>query len=456
MREVRMTFGEHLDELRTRIIYSLFYLVGAVIVCFIFGDELMSLALRPHKRAMENARRDQMIARMVDRVQVFEGFMPGPPDAEVPIPPEDVRWEVLFASEIASSGLVADIEAPFTAEAERILADESEAFTPEQKQDLAARLRRVGRGLAERSVARFAPARVLGRSTDYLEEFRGIDAQLAELEEKFGSGRTERLIGLGHGIGEVRDPLQRFIKYLGERREEAERSSASLPLLDLESRVANSELPQFFSGVIADLQEDIRQISEPDTKLMVINYLENFMNYMKVALVFGLALAFPFILYEMWKFVGAGLYEHEQKYVILFTPFSLLLFASGVLFGYFAMIPIGLRFLASWGSTDVNLSITLNNYVGLFLTLTLILGLVFQIPLIMIFLSKIDIVTVDGFRRLRRPAIFVLFVSAAIITPPDPITMILMAGPLVALYEIGIIMSWLINRKRDRERKAEA
>ncbi len=136
-------------------------------------------------------------------------------------------------------------------------------------------------------------------------------------------------------------------------------------------------------------------------------------------------------------------------------PFSLLLFATGVMFGYFAMIPIGLRFLASWGSADVNLSITLENYVGIFLTMTLILGLVFQIPLVMIFLTKIDVVTVSGFRRLRKPAIFVLFCGAAVITPPDPITLLLMAGPLVGLYEVGIIVSAIINRQRDRQRARE-
>ena len=451
MREVRMTFGEHLDELRTRVIHSLVYLVGAVIVCFSFGDELMRLAKWPHEDAIRNAQRDRLIARMVGRLELLDGLVRGDENAGLPLSPGEVRWEVLFAHEIASAALIDDVREPFDLGAESIR--ETQSFTAEQAQELAMLLRSVGEQLAEKIVVRFSPSRLLGLPTDFLASFEALDTKLGELEDQLGSGEAERFIGIGRGIAEVREPLQKFTDFLTRRREEAKRRLVSLA--DLESRVASSELPAYLFRVLSELESDVREVEDPDTRLMTISYLENFMVYMKISLIFGLGLALPLILYEMWKFVGSGLYTNEQKYVVIFMPFSLLLFAAGVMFGYFAMIPIGLRFLASWGSADVNLSITLENYVGIFLTMTLILGLVFQIPLVMIFLTKIDVVTVSGFRRLRKPAIFVLFCGAAVITPPDPITLLLMAGPLVGLYEVGIIVSAIINRQRDRQRARE-
>ena len=120
------------------------------------------------------------------------------------------------------------------------------------------------------------------------------------------------------------------------------------------------------------------------------------------------------------------------------------------------MIPVGLKFLAGWGVQDVNLSFSLGNYIGLFFTLTLLMGLVFQVPLVMVFLSKIDVVRVDGFRRARKVAIFLGFCGAAVITPPDPFTLLMMAGPLVLLYELGIIVSqFLTSRAREAERRAD-
>jgi sec-independent protein translocase protein TatC len=175
-----------------------------------------------------------------------------------------------------------------------------------------------------------------------------------------------------------------------------------------------------------------------------------------VAVIFGIFLALPLVLYELWKFVGAGLYPHEQKYVVTLLPFSLGLFVGGALFGYFGLIPVGLEFLAGWGIEDVDLNITLGSYVGLFFTLTLILGLVFQTPLVMIFLAKIGIVDVQGFRKARRVAIFVGVCLAVVLTPPDPFSWSLMAAPMILLYEVGIVACRFLERRKPRTAGGQA
>jgi Tat protein translocase TatC len=183
---------------------------------------------------------------------------------------------------------------------------------------------------------------------------------------------------------------------------------------------------------------------------MVISYLEQFYTHLKVAIIFGLLLTFPFVLYEAWKFVGAGLYKSEQRYVLTFLPFSMVLFALGAFFGYAILIPVALTFLATWGGADIDLAFTLGNYIGLFFTLTLVLGLVFQTPLVMVFLNRTGIVSVQGFRKSRRMAILIGFIASAFLTPPDPFSLLLMACPLVLLYEIGILVSVLMNLARKR------
>ena len=154
---------------------------------------------------------------------------------------------------------------------------------------------------------------------------------------------------------------------------------------------------------------------------------------------------------EGWKFVGAGLYKNEQRHVKMFLPFSLGLFAVGAFFGYTILIPVALTFLAQWGGADIQMAFTLGDYIGLFFTLTLVLGLVFQTPLVMVFLNRIGMGSVQGFGRARRMAILVGFVVSAFLTPPDPFSLLLMAGPLVLLYEVGILVCRLLNFRRKKE-----
>ena len=173
--------------------------------------------------------------------------------------------------------------------------------------------------------------------------------------------------------------------------------------------------------------------------LVATRYPEAFLTGIKAAFIFALLVGAPWTLYQLWMFVSAGLYRHEKKYVGLFLPVSMILFVIGALFGYFVLIPFGLYFLGGYGNPGaVSIMFTLSEYFSLFITLTFALGVVFQLPLIMVALSLIGIVTSETFSSKRKYFILAAFVFGALLTPPDPITQLLMAGPILALFEVGI------------------
>ena len=174
--------------------------------------------------------------------------------------------------------------------------------------------------------------------------------------------------------------------------------------------------------------------------LQVLSYQEGFYAYMKLCIIAALFMAYPVIAYQIWKFVEAGLYKKERRYVIIFLPVSLIAFVSGILFGYFFLIPFGLQFLIKILGTSVEPIITMNQYVSLVFLLTIALGIVFQLPLVMLLIAKIGILKAEDYAKWRKYAILAIFIIAAVITPPDPFTQTMVAIPMIALYEIGIIL----------------
>jgi sec-independent protein translocase protein TatC len=137
--------------------------------------------------------------------------------------------------------------------------------------------------------------------------------------------------------------------------------------------------------------------------------------------------------------VEAGLYKRERTYVKIFAPISFIAFIIGILFGYFFLIPFGLQFLIKILGAGIQPIITMSQYVTLVTLLTFALGIVFQLPLVMLFISKIGIFKAEDFVKWRMHAILIMFIIAAIITPPDPFTQVMTALPMMALYEMGII-----------------
>ncbi len=173
--------------------------------------------------------------------------------------------------------------------------------------------------------------------------------------------------------------------------------------------------------------------------LQVLSYQEGFYAYIKLCLIASVFMAYPIILFQVWRFVEAGLFKKERRYVKTFAPISYIAFVTGVLFGYYFLIPYGLQFLIKILGGGVQPMITMSQYISLVMMLTLALGFVFQLPLVMLFISKIGILKAEDFIKWRMYAILIIFILAAVITPPDPFTQVMTALPMIILYEVGIL-----------------
>ncbi|WOK09774.1 twin-arginine translocase subunit TatC [Imperialibacter roseus] len=175
------------------------------------------------------------------------------------------------------------------------------------------------------------------------------------------------------------------------------------------------------------------------------------------SLVVGLICAFPYAFWEIWRFVAPGLYSHERNLTRGATFFVSFLFMIGVLFGYFIVTPVSVYFLANYQLDPSILNeFDIISYVSTVVTLVLSSGLIFQLPIVMYFLTKAGIVTPEFLITYRRHAIVVIFIVGAVITPPDPFSQMLVSLPIVGLYEVSIYISKRIKRREAREEAKEA
>tara|TARA_R110000737_G_scaffold300300_2_gene307172 strand:+ start:2923 stop:3765 length:843 start_codon:yes stop_codon:yes gene_type:complete len=175
------------------------------------------------------------------------------------------------------------------------------------------------------------------------------------------------------------------------------------------------------------------------------------------SLVVGLICAFPYAFWEIWRFVAPGLYSHERNLTRGATFFVSFLFMIGVLFGYFIVTPVSVYFLANYQLDPSILNeFDIISYVSTVVTLVLSSGLIFQLPIVMYFLTKAGIVTPEFLITYRKHAIVVIFIVGAVITPPDPFSQMLVSLPIVGLYEVSIYISKRIKRREAREEAKEA
>jgi sec-independent protein translocase protein TatC len=171
-----------------------------------------------------------------------------------------------------------------------------------------------------------------------------------------------------------------------------------------------------------------------------------------VALVAGFILAFPVVIREFWMFFKPALHSNEAKYARGAVLASSLLFFVGVLFGYFLLAPLSIHFLSSYRiSADVVNQINVRSFIGTLTSICLATGVVFELPIIAFFLTKIGIITPAFMRKYRKHAIVVIFIVAAIITPPDVFSQTLVAIPLLILYEVSILISARVMRQKEKE-----
>ena len=200
----------------------------------------------------------------------------------------------------------------------------------------------------------------------------------------------------------------------------------------------------------------LKAVMPEGDQLIFTNLPEMFFAYIKVAFIAGIMAASPLIFYQLWMFIAPGLYRKEKKMAIPFVISSTILFVGGALFGYFVVFPFGFKFFIGFSNEYVKALPSVKQYFSFSMKLLFAFGAVFELPVIIFFLSKMGIVTPQFLRQKRKYAILLTFALAAILTPPDVITQCMMAGPLIVLYEIGILVSRIAQKKKEGRETAKA
>jgi sec-independent protein translocase protein TatC len=251
-----------------------------------------------------------------------------------------------------------------------------------------------------------------------------------------------------------------------------------MPLLDhlveLRSRLIYSALAFiacFFIGyylakpIYGFLVDPLHQLwleqGREDARMIFTALHEAFFTYIKVGFFFAACVSFPIVSMQIWLFIAPGLYKHEKRALLPFLLATPFLFILGAAMVYYVVIPLAWAFFASFeipggaGELAMTLEPKVDQYLSLVMRLIFAFGVAFELPVLLVLLAKVGIVSADGLRQKRRYAIVIAFVAAAILTPPDVISQVLLAVPIILLYEISIIAAQFIEKKREQEAAAE-
>jgi sec-independent protein translocase protein TatC len=183
-------------------------------------------------------------------------------------------------------------------------------------------------------------------------------------------------------------------------------------------------------------------ISDFSLTIININMAGQFMTHMYISFMLGLVVAAPYIIYEFWKFVEPALYEHEKRNTSSTVIICSLLFYIGIVFSYFLIVPLALNFFGSYNvSSSVANQISLSSYISTVVSVTISIGLVFELPVILFYLTKAGLVSIDFLKKNRKYMLVIVLILSAIITPPDVFSQVMVTAPLMLLYEFSIIMS---------------
>lgn len=340
-----MTFGEHLEVLRTHVWRSLLGMMVGVIVCLFIGDKIVGFLRTP----IDNALRKANMPTATDDIggMDFAGFLKQMFSGEEETTPEDEVEEIIDPTALAEDELLVQIP----------------IYSLRQ------------------AIEKVAPGTIVAVSAP-------VDSDKAADSEQNATADTP----------------------------------TTVPLV--------IKAPEFAM---------FKQTSDRFNRPVALKVEEAFMTYIKVSMVAGFAVTSPWIFYQIWLFVAAGLYPHERKYVHMYLPMSLGLFLSGALFCFYMVMPIVLDFLISFNKwIGVELQPRLSEYISFVLMLPVMFGISFQLPMVMLFLERIGIMTVKGYAENWRMAVLIISIVSMLLTPSDPQSMLLMMFPLVFLYMGGI------------------
>jgi sec-independent protein translocase protein TatC len=207
----------------------------------------------------------------------------------------------------------------------------------------------------------------------------------------------------------------------------------------------------FKEKLFAILTKPLITAMESGDKLIFTGLPEAFFTYLKVSLLSGIILAIPVIFYQFWMFVVPGLYNKERRLLFPIIFLSSVFFVGGALFGYFLVFPLGFKFFLGFASETIRPLPSMREYLSFAAKLLLAFGLAFELPIIITVLARLGLVSVDFLKKNRKYALLLFFVGAAILTPPDVVTQIMMAFPLMALYEVSILGARIFGKKKADE-----
>jgi sec-independent protein translocase protein TatC len=208
----------------------------------------------------------------------------------------------------------------------------------------------------------------------------------------------------------------------------------------------------FGKTIISFLEKPYFLAMGNQARMQVLGPAEGFISYMNISLVTGVIIASPWIFYQLWMFVAAGLYPHEKRHVYLAVPFSAALFITGALFFIFVIAPITLKMLVLFNKQvlEVDSNFTFQKYISLITVMMLVFGLTFQTPIAVFFLNKIGLLSLDALYKSRRFVILGVIVAAAAATPgSDMFSLFALAIPMYLLFELGILLCYFFNRKQN-------
>lgn len=212
----------------------------------------------------------------------------------------------------------------------------------------------------------------------------------------------------------------------------------------------------FFSDYLLEAFIYSTKNLEHPINLQVLKVQTIFIIKLEIALIFGIILSLPYLFYHIWGFIAPGLLEEERKWVIPVILFATLSFLAGAVFAYMVIIPLALDFFLGLAPPSVTNNIAIDFYFGFIARLILVFGITFELPVVSLFLTKIGLITPRFLKKYRRYAIVIIFIAAAILTPPDPTTQVLLAIPLLILYEFTIWISHVFYRKRLQAEEQES
>lgn len=214
---------------------------------------------------------------------------------------------------------------------------------------------------------------------------------------------------------------------------------------------------QLFCNIARSLGLDESFCEGPQFRIQSRQMAGQFSAHIWTSIWAGFILAFPYVLYEMWKFISPGLYDNERKNARGFILIASLLFFSGVLFGYYVVSPLSINFLANYRvSEEVFNDIDLSSYISIIRAAVIACGLIFELPIIIYFLTKVGLVTPEFLRKYRKFALVLVLIISAIITPPDVASQIVVSIPVLVLYEISIRISKIVVKREEKKLKKQS